>query len=92
MTLDEKKRLAAELAPHILGEFRGTSEMIIPGSEKSVRVKTRTIDTGLISTETHTAFAAAETAIGNASTFEELKAASQDMAGIVRTILMGKNE
>ncbi len=34
MTLDEKKLLAAELAPLILGEFRATSEMIIPGAEK----------------------------------------------------------
>lgn len=89
MTLEEKKLLAAELAPHILVEFRDSCEMIIPGAEKSVKVKTRTIDTGLISADTHTAYEAAESAISNAANFDELKAASQDMAGIVRTILMG---
>ncbi|WP_319778451.1 hypothetical protein [Maridesulfovibrio sp.] len=92
LTLEKKKLLAAELAPLILGEFRATSEMIIPGAEKAVKVKTRAIDTGLISADTRTAFANAETEISNASNFEELKAASQDMAGIVRTILMGHNE
>ncbi len=91
MTLEEKRMLAAELAPLILGEFRTTSEMVIPGVEKVVKVKTRTIDTGLISAGTHTAYEAAEAAISNASNFDELKAASQDMAGIVRIILMGHN-
>ncbi|WP_415714374.1 hypothetical protein [Maridesulfovibrio sp.] len=89
MTFEEKKLLAAELAPLILGEFRATSEMVVPGAEKSVKVKTRAIDTGLISAETRTAFTNAETSISSAANFEELKAASEDMAGIVRTILMG---
>ncbi len=89
MSLEEKRLLAAELAPFILEQFRDNSEIIIPGAEKSRKVKTRTIDTGLISADTHNAFADAEAAMNAAATFEELKAATQDATAIFRTILMG---
>ncbi len=92
MSLKEKRLLAAELAPFVLEQFRDNSEMIIPGLNKAVKIKTRTIDTGLISGDTHTAFEEAETAMNNAATFDELKAATQDVTGIVRTILMGHNK
>ncbi|CCO22226.1 hypothetical protein [Maridesulfovibrio hydrothermalis] len=89
MSLDDKRRLAAELAPFILEQFRNNSEMIIPGTKKAVKIKTRTIDTGLISSDTHNAFNEAERVMNSAATFDELKAATQDATAIFRAILMG---
>ncbi|WP_027721202.1 hypothetical protein [Maridesulfovibrio zosterae] len=90
MTIDEKKALAAELAPFILGEFRGSSEMIIPGVERSIKVKTRTIDSGQISSQTRNELDAAEAAYDAATNVETRKKALKNIVGIFRVILMGR--
>lgn len=90
MSLEEKQRLAAELAPHILSEFRGTSEMIIPGSQKAVKVSIRLLDSGKISSHTHDELEAAEAALDSATTIAALKVAVKAVIKVFKMVIMGK--
>ncbi|SME96369.1 hypothetical protein [Desulfovibrio gilichinskyi] len=91
MTIAEKKRLAAELAPFILNELGNSSEIILPGTEKSVKLSVRLIDSGKISNQTRSALDAAEAAYEAATNVETRKSALKNIFGIFRIILMGRN-
>ncbi len=90
MTLADKKKLVAELAPYFVEEFRKNSEMIIHGANKAVKMPVRIIDSGKISTATHMDLEKAEAAIDSATTLEEMRVAVKDMTTIFRTILIGR--
>ncbi|MBI9109916.1 hypothetical protein [Maridesulfovibrio ferrireducens] len=90
LSLEDKKKLAADLLPFFVQQLHANPEMILPGTEKSVKVQVRIVDSGKISTGTHDELAAAEAALDDATTIAGLKAAVKTVIGIFRVILMGR--
>ncbi|WP_031485575.1 hypothetical protein [Maridesulfovibrio frigidus] len=91
MTVADKKILAAELAPFILDEIGNSSEIILPGADRAVKVQVRLIDSGKISTGTHNELAEAKAAYEAATNVETRKDALKSIIEIFTVILMGHN-
>ncbi len=89
MTVAEKKKLAAELAPFILDELGKSTEIILPGADRAVKVKVRLIDSGKISTGTHNELAEAMVAYEAATNSATRKDALKSIIEIFTVILMG---
>ncbi|NDV27712.1 hypothetical protein [Desulfovibrio sp. JC010] len=90
--LDIIKKNIPTIAGWIFDYARKHSRMDVVCGGKAYKIDVRLVDPNMIGTPTHDELAAAETALANAQTTEEVLAAQGQMINVLRTVVIGRKE